>query len=110
MADFQDRYEKQHRDAVRAGAAGRNGEVRPTVSYLKFTEVDPSVSKGVKKAMKKTETKKPKAKVGKLKAKATAKPAASAGQQGPPPKTARQKKLLDIGWQKYEDHMNERWR
>jgi len=109
MADFRDEYERQHLNAVRAGAAGRNGEVRPAESYLKFTEVEPSLSKGVKKAMNKKE-KKPKAKVGKLKAKATAKSASSGGQQGPPPKTAYQKKLLDYGWKKYEEHMNDRWR
>jgi len=111
MADFGDEYTSRHMDAVRVGAAGRNGEVRPPVSYLKFTEVDPVLRKTVKKAMKKKDSQpKKKKSEGRLKAKATAKKSASSGgQQGPPPKTAYQKRLLDLGWKRYENHMNDRW-
>ena len=111
MLDFQDEYAKEHVKAVRSGAVGRNGEVREPISYLKFTDVDPLLDKGVKKDMKKKESQPKKKKdVGRLKAKATAKKSTSSGgQQGPPPKTAYQKKLLDIGWKRYEQYMNERW-
>ena len=107
MSDSRDRYESQHRLAVRAGAAGRNSVVRQPVSYLKFTEVDPVLKKSVKKSMKKTD-KKPKSKpktISKPK-----KPLTNAGQNDPPKKSALQKKLLEIGWQKYEQSMQERWR
>jgi hypothetical protein len=110
MADFSDEFLKDHMDAVRAGAAGRTGEVREPVSYLKFTEVDPMLKKSVKKAAKKSDAATKKKSTGKLKAKATAKkPASSGGQQGPPPKTALQKRLLDIGWKRYEQYLNEGW-
>lgn len=111
MADLRDEYARQHLNAVRAGAAGRKGEVRQPDSFLRFTELDPILDKAVKKSMKTKESAPKKKKdTGRLKAKATGRSSASTGgQQGPPPKTARQKRLLDIGWQRYEDYMNKRW-
>ena len=108
MDDFRDRYERQHFNAVRAGAVGRNGSVRQPVSYLKFTEVDPALKKRVKKSMSEDKKKKPKAK-SKTIAKPK-KPLSSGASNEPPKKSALQKKLLEIGWKKYEEHMDNRWR
>ena len=109
MADFEDEYARQHQNAVRAGAAGRNGEVRPIVSYLKFTDVDSAMSKGMKKAMKTKETKKPEAKKSLL-SKPKKKAKSSEGSKTElPRKSALQKKMQDIGWKKYERYIEERW-
>jgi hypothetical protein len=108
MSDFSREYEREHMKAVRVGAAGRNGEVREPDSYLKFTEVDSSLKKGLKAAMKKDS--KPKTKP---KASLTKKPLSSSGtgqSNEPPKKSALEKRLLEIGWKRYEQAIKEGWR
>jgi hypothetical protein len=102
--DFKEAYLRQHMEAVQAGARGQTGEVKPEKTFLGLTEVPDVLKKAVQKSNKAKKSTKSKPKSTKPTPKPKAKGlAAKSGQNGPPPKTALQKKLLKIGWDRWEN-------